>query len=550
MTPVARSLGGCLKIADAEMKGLRHRLQELLWPPDKTSLILLLVAIAVSAALRSIRLSSLLPVLVDEAIYMRWAEIIQHQHTWFISLLDAKPPLIYWLYAGIRFIVPHDPLFGSRAVSVCAGVLTTLALFRVGHMCAGYRAGLVAAFLYAVFPFGVLYDRLAYVDSVVNLCGVCLVATSLSAFANELIWRRTLVSALVLGISMLIKTTILLFGLAPLVIGLYLQSRKSRLLLMHLIAVYAAALPFPLLSHFAVPVAPFFPYNDWIFHHTSFFTPLSDLLTHPLVDLRPNIRLLGGYARAYIGTPTLIASMIAMIALLIRRRFLPILIFLVASVPFFLVLSCLQYFPSRYLFPLTWPLLLAIACVSSTWSVQRGCTVFVYLLWAATGTSMLSKSARILRDPVAGLQEQDAAEFLGPGPYSGSGVLEAIAMMRKEGEAGPTVILTDPWWGPPTDAVFAYLNLSDGIRVYEAWWLQLGTKYPLLPSGSMPVWKSQYERVESEQIDFSKLSRVYFITDSAYHTPKEVHAMAPSAQILKRFPKRTPDEFIDLYLLR
>ena len=39
------------------------------------------------------------PVLVDESIYMHWAEIIEHQGQWFISLLDGKQPLQYWVLA-------------------------------------------------------------------------------------------------------------------------------------------------------------------------------------------------------------------------------------------------------------------------------------------------------------------------------------------------------------------------------------------------------------------------------------------------------------------
>jgi len=35
------------------------------------------------------------PILVDESIYLRWAEIIDHQGQWFISLLDGKQPLQY-----------------------------------------------------------------------------------------------------------------------------------------------------------------------------------------------------------------------------------------------------------------------------------------------------------------------------------------------------------------------------------------------------------------------------------------------------------------------
>src|SRR5215471_870126 len=117
---------------------------------------------------------SLFPVLVDEAIYLRWAQIVQRDHVWFISLLDAKPPLAYWIYAAIRAL-PFDPLLGTRLVSVVAGTLSVYFLFRIGSFCAGPTAGVVTALLYSVFPFGVLYDHIAYVDALVNLFGILLI---------------------------------------------------------------------------------------------------------------------------------------------------------------------------------------------------------------------------------------------------------------------------------------------------------------------------------------------------------------------------------------
>src|SRR5437762_3254603 len=57
-----------------EREVFRDRLRQPLWPADRNVLILLLVALAVSLALRMIHLMSLFPVLVDESIYLRWAE--------------------------------------------------------------------------------------------------------------------------------------------------------------------------------------------------------------------------------------------------------------------------------------------------------------------------------------------------------------------------------------------------------------------------------------------------------------------------------------------
>src|SRR5436309_15080158 len=95
------------------------------WPTAWIAAIL-----ALAAFFRLFHLMSLFPILVDESIYIRWAEIIDHQGQWFISLLDAKQPLSYWIYALMRKLAPSaDPLWGPRFFSVCAGVGSPFLLY-------------------------------------------------------------------------------------------------------------------------------------------------------------------------------------------------------------------------------------------------------------------------------------------------------------------------------------------------------------------------------------------------------------------------------------
>ncbi len=58
-----------------------------LWPRDNTAGKVLAAILVLAFFLRAYKLTTLFPVLVDESIYLRWAEIIHHQGQWFISLL-------------------------------------------------------------------------------------------------------------------------------------------------------------------------------------------------------------------------------------------------------------------------------------------------------------------------------------------------------------------------------------------------------------------------------------------------------------------------------
>ena len=109
-----------------------------------------------------------LPIFTDEAIYLRWAQIAKNDATWrFISLTDGKQPMFVWLVIPfMKFI--HDPLMAGRAVSVMAGFFSLVGLFFLGkELFKSMWVGLLAAFLYLIFPMGVVYDRMALYDSLV-----------------------------------------------------------------------------------------------------------------------------------------------------------------------------------------------------------------------------------------------------------------------------------------------------------------------------------------------------------------------------------------------
>ena len=62
-----------------------------------------------------------IPVFVDEAIYIRWAQVMQNEPTLrFLPLSDGKQPLFMWLIIPALKVF-SDPLVAGRMVSVLAG---------------------------------------------------------------------------------------------------------------------------------------------------------------------------------------------------------------------------------------------------------------------------------------------------------------------------------------------------------------------------------------------------------------------------------------------
>ncbi len=495
-----------------------------------------------------------IPIAGDESVYVRWAEIIVHQQQWFISLLDGKQPLSYWLYALTRSVWPDDPLFGPRAISALAGVARTLGLFAIGRRLSGEPAGLMAAFLYAFFPYALLYDRLAYTEGLVNLAGVMIVYASIVCFDSpDLSWKRALGPGLALGLGFFTKSTAALFGFFPLLAGLWLARGQGRRLAVALGVVYGVAAIFPLLSWAATPRAPMMPTHSLLVHQTSFFVSPLKLLRHPLAVAPANLRQLAEYIPAYLTWPLAVAALVAAVYLAWRRSLAGMAVFSAAWLPLLVQVFVLEMFPTRYPFPHFWPcfVVVGMAAAAIPWPKNRNAAALLAVLAAAVvaGPAM-KKGLCVVRKPVECLYLEDARTFLGSGPAAGFGIREAAdRLLAEAGKTGLT-LFTDATWGPPADAMFAYLNERNGIRVYEAWWTTIAPNYPIVPPAPVEVLKSQYERIAAGVLNPAGLGRVYYLTETFYNPPAAVAAREPGAQRIASFLKPNGRDSIDIYRLR
>ena len=513
----------------------------------------LAAVLLIAAWLRLDGLGAWLPIVGDESIYLRWAEIALHQGSWFVSLLDGKQPLSVWLQALSWWLAPDDPLWAGRLVSTLAGVVATLGIFAVGRRVSGDAAGLAAAFLYAVCPYALLYDRLAHTDSLVNLAGVAVVYGSIAAFQSpEASWRRGVVLGLALGLGYFAKATALAFGLVPVAAAIMWGRGRSRRTVAALAIAFGVALVFPLLAKVATPRAPMMASASVIVHQTGFFPSFHEWMERPLAAAPANARLLAGYARAYLTLPLSLAGLAAAGYLLWRRSPAATLVLAASVAPLALQVLLLKLiFPSRYPFPHIWPWLLAVAVAAAELWDRYGNRrrVVAALLGAALAAPVVAAGVGVVRAPAAWLHPEDAQTFAGSGPAAGFGIREAAEFLRQQARSGPLVLLTDPIWGPPADSMFIYLNQRDGIRVYEAWWTTIAGNYPILPPVPVELVRSQYERVAAGWLDPRSLGRVFYVTERAYTSPEAVAARQPAARLLASFVKPNGRNAIDVYRL-
>ena len=323
---------------------------------------------------------------------------------------------------------------------------------------------------------------------------------------------------------------------------------RFRSLMVRYLVLYSVAALFPLVSFLMLPQAPVFGTNNLLLHHTDFFTSPEVLLRHPLVNLPQNLVLAKSFFNSYI-TPSFSLVIIAALIYLCYRRHLLLGLFVAGfAIPFLFELLTLEYFPSRYLFPLCWVLVLAVGVaignLSKTWPPK-----LVLAFTLAVSAPLLFASVNLVTRPDSQVDPIANMEFLSSGPFSGFGIYDAVNWLKSQAGAGPITVLTDPIWGTPADAVFPYLDYWHGCRIYDAWWMQTPGR-SILPTAPTEVLASQYERVSAGVVDFPLLARVYYLTDTNYHLPSDIKKSDPTASLVHRFPKRNGLDFIDVYRLK
>lgn len=131
--------------------------------------ILILISILFFALFLRIFNLTILPIFADEAIYIRWSQIMAAEPTLrFLPLSDGKQPLYMWV---LMFLVNRfsDPLFAGRIVSALTGLGTVVAIFLFSQLLFNNKkVSLVASLLWAISPFSVFFDRMALVDSMLS----------------------------------------------------------------------------------------------------------------------------------------------------------------------------------------------------------------------------------------------------------------------------------------------------------------------------------------------------------------------------------------------
>lgn len=430
-----------------------------------------------------------LPIFTDEAIYLRWAQIAKQDASWrFISLTDGKQPVFVWItIIFMRFI--KDPLLAGRSVSVFSGFFTMIGLYLLGNeLFKNRKIGILSSFIYLIFPFALIYDRMALYDSLVGTFAVW------GFYLEILVAKRVqlslaFITALVIGGGMLTKTNAFFnLYLFPLTVVFFDFKNKNKL--QNFIKWLGLLFIIVVLCNIYYSVLRLSPFFHIITEKNALFVyPLKEWFVHPFTYFWGNL-LIGekDWLIKYVSFPVLL---LITASFFIDKNYLKekAMLFIWFLIPFlYLALFGNAIYP-RFIFFMTLFLLPLAAFSLNKISILITNKKFIMAVFLIVFSVMLYSDYFILFNfAKAPIPYSDVNQYNNDWP-SGAGVKESIEFFKEKAKNRKIFIATQGTFGLMPAAYEMYLLGNKNIEIKGYWPIENFAPYEVVQkSKNMPTY--------------------------------------------------------------
>ena len=420
----------------------------------RVEFFLLFILIAAYFVLRLPNLT-LQPIFADEAIYIRWAQVMRAEPTLrFVSVSDGKTPLFMWLMISL-FKIFKDPLFAGRFLSVFAGFFTLLGVFFLTKKVFNIKAGLWAALIYVVTPYTVFFDRMALVDSM--LAGFTIWVIYFAILLTQVLrLDLAMILGYLLGGTILTKTPGLL-NLLILPISILGFKKTGKNSLIKLIVLWGVAIGIALIMYNILRLGPEFQKlssrnADYV------FSPL-ELLGRPLDPFIPHLRDMQDWFPKLFTPPILILIAIGIFFTLKKLNRGAIVVLMWALMPLLFSMAFLKTFTARYLLTSIAPLLVfagfGLYKILEKITLKTNIKIFIGLV-VVLPLSLQFDYQLIISPPPQDLPKEERIGYFEDWT-AGYGFSEIADYLLEQKKTHPNIVLgTDGFFG----------TLPDGIQIY------------------------------------------------------------------------------------
>ncbi|HUC94837.1 MAG TPA: glycosyltransferase family 39 protein [Candidatus Saccharimonadales bacterium] len=389
-----------------------------------------------------------LPIFNDEAIYLDWGWKSLHTNAGlFYSLYDAKPPFLIWIF-GIFESLFGSPLFVGRFVSVLAGLLTLIGIYKVARNLESEKTALLSSALYITVPLFVFFDRQALMESAITAAGVwgfyLLLQTTQT---KKTIYPIYL--GIIIGVGIFIKLQALVFLVSIILILIYKKLFKPAVLAFITALVTLSPLliqgtfwaSFSSNNRFmlSIPEIFSFPFALWI---KNFSTTVAVSFFH----LTPFIFLMAIYG--------------IYLSLKSKKGLLPV--YFLLGIVFIIFLG--RSLSVRYVTSF-----LVFASIFCSYAILSFKKIISIPIGSIAALPALIITALLIFSPLIYFNVLDKVTTFSQKPdyvtgwTSGYGIPETVDFLSNQSKANPIVVGVRLDAGNPESAMFAYFNGSDNV---------------------------------------------------------------------------------------
>ena len=405
-----------------------------------------------------------IPVFVDEAIYIRWSQIMRNEPSLrFLPLSDGKQPLFMWAtMPSLKLFT--DPLIAGRLVSVFAGLVSLTGLaFLVFVTTGSLLPAATASLVYSVLPFSVFFDRMALADSLLAAFGLWSLALGVLLVKKARL-DLALFLGFAIGLGLLTKSPAIFFYAWQPLLFLFLfdfsggaRSSFAR----RLVKLLGSWLVVFLLSQAIYNILRLGPNFHLIgSRNQDYVFSFAEVLTHPLNPLIGNLKTTSFWLWFLLTPPLFLVSFLSFFG---KNKKLALTFFLVSLSALLAQAAIAKVYTSRYLLFAALPLIVPVTL--GVWEVGERLkkywpVLFFFLLWP------LILSALLILDPVRANLPYDMRSGYLEEWTAGWGQKEIATYLIQKAKAGQKIIVgTDGFFGTLPDGLVIYTQGQPGITV-------------------------------------------------------------------------------------
>ncbi len=415
-----------------------------------------------------------LPVFADEAIYIRWSQLIldDWRRYAFFALNDGKTPLQFWLMAPLQLVF-SDRLFAARMLSVLVGAAQVATIGSITKELGGKSKTVwLSMLLTIVLPFWYFHHRMVLLDGMLTLwLSLSWLGVIKLVQTRSTTW--TILSGLFFGLALLTKVPAILFGPVLLLWWLYgdLNNRQH--------AIEAAIrLGCSLLLGIAIfgslKLTPVF--GQLFARGGDFLYPVKEVLfqgawQHTLGNIPNYVH----YFASYLTTPVLLLATAGLFSTKQRRTLHLLFWSAIMFIAPIAVLGKVVY--PRYLLPasmfFTVGAALSLQNYVITWiqdekrMLQKtiASIALVGLVAQSLGMSATFITQSLTQPNETPFVSADAVQYLEEWS-SGHGIAETTTYIREQAQDHTVAVATEGYFGTLPDGILLYLHRQDVSNIY------------------------------------------------------------------------------------